>query len=52
MELCQQISKFVGLGEIELHTLIKRYIFKNSLETFMAKDVSDIDSIPTDDFER
>lgn len=51
-ELSQHISKFVGLGDVELHTIIKRCVFKNSLETFMAKDVSDLSLIPTDDFER
>lgn len=51
-ELCKHLSKYVGLGEVPLHILIKQSVFKNSLETFMAKDVSEIDSIPTEDFER
>lgn len=50
--LSDHILKFEGSGEVDLHSLIKKYVFKNSLETFMAKDVSDIDSIPADDFER
>lgn len=51
-ELSQCILKFVDLGEVDLHSLMKRYVFKNSLETFMGKDVSDIDSIPVEAFER
>lgn len=51
-ELCYQISKLAGKGESELHLIVKKCIFKNSAETFMAKDIENVEDIPIEIFER